>query len=178
MAKKKTTTAKPTTKAKNTVIGKYTEKQLIKLGEELVAYVSLPDVYHLVEWTESKGKCFGWWQKLKQKHKVLVPYHERAKQILGNKILKNAFQCNNSWAIQTFIPKYLGDVKDHLKEQEEEKLERQMRLEKYRNELGQKSHDEAKAKIDAFDVSMDLMAKLLKYEKLLKENGILEDIEE
>jgi len=153
----------------------YTPAMLKKLGEELVEFVKHPDIYHLCEWTRSKGYSYGWWKSLKDGNKeILQAYHEQAKEILGHKILKNAFECNNSWAIQTFIPKYLGDVKDHLKEQEEEKLDRQKRLEKYKHEIGQTSHETAKAKIDQFDINMELMERVMRYEKLLEQHGLLD----
>jgi len=178
LAKKKEVKAKPKVKVKKKEAKKryvYDEKTLNKLGKELVDFVQGENIYHLCEWTESKGQSYSWWKELHKKYGILLAYHKRAKEILGNKILKNAFECNNAWAFQTFIPKYLGDVSDHLKSQEEDKLDRQMRFEKYKTELGIKSHDDVIAKIDDFSMSMDMMQKIVKYEKLLKENGLLDE---
>lgn len=146
----------------------YTEEQLHAIGQELVDFVSQDEIFHIVEWTESKGMCVDWWYKLRNKHKYLIDYHERAKSILGNKILKHAFKVNNSWAIQTFVPRYLSDAKKHLSNLEDEKLERQMKLERFRHELGERSDDEQKAKIDNFDDSITLMDENIKLKKLLK----------
>ena len=157
---------------------KYTPKMLNELGAQLVQFVQRPDVYHMCEWTRSKGRSYGWWKSLKEGNKeILQTYHEQAKEILGHKILKNAFECNNSWAIQTFVPKYLTDIRKEQKDLEEEKLDRQIRFERAKHELGKQSDEEAKAKIDQFDMSINLMKVIKKYEEALIKHGIsLDDL--
>jgi len=158
---------------------KYTEEMLKKLGEEIVEFAQKPNVYHLCEFTSFKGYTYDWWKKLNKNHPILVPYHNRAREILGNKIVKLAFQNGNNWIIQTFVPRYLKDIDEHLDKKEDKKVERQLRIEKYRSELGLQSVEKLEAKADQLDKSIELMQvaselrdqneKLI---QLLKENGI------
>ena len=97
-------------------VGKYTEKELIKLGESLLTCCEKPHVFHIVQWTREQKKCASWWLDLRSRHPILLGYHNRAREILGGKIVQLAFESGNTWAIQTFIPKYLDDVWDFMKE--------------------------------------------------------------
>lgn len=102
----------------------WTDEELHKLGEQLVQHCRRPDVYHIVDFISAKNKSQGWYYRLKRENEILQPYHERAKEILGNKIVNLAFKCGNNWAIQTFIPRYLKDVDDYL----DQKLQRELEL--------------------------------------------------
>jgi len=157
----------------------WTEDKLIKLGEELISFVTNNPVFHISKFTESKQHHTTWWYWLMGKHPILKDYHKRAVEILGNRIAENGFGANNPWLIQKFIPCYFNDVKNALTSEIDEEYERRLKfqkhVEKYKHELSQKSDEEMKAKIDSFDISMTMMQKLMHYEKLLKEHGILDD---
>lgn len=97
---------------------KWTEKELHKLGNNLIEHCQLEDVFHITDWTgKVQNKSQQWWYKLIKAYPMLVEYHERAKEILGNKIVSQAFKSGNTWAVKTFVPKYLSDVKKHLREE-------------------------------------------------------------
>lgn len=96
----------------------YTEKELHELGQSLVDHCKKEDVYHITDWTSQvQNKTYQWWYDLKKTQPILVEYHERAKQILGNKILANGAKSGNMWVVKTFIPKYLDDVRQFCREE-------------------------------------------------------------
>ena len=92
----------------------YTKKELKALGQSLIDHCARPDVFHLVQWTRHQKKCYDWWMQLTKKHPILLEYHKRAKEILGGKIVQLAFENGDTWAIRTFIPKYLKDVDEYI----------------------------------------------------------------
>lgn len=126
----------------------------------------------MVQWTREQNKTSAWWHDLRKKYPDLLDYHTKAKEILGGKILRNAFEHGNSWAIQTFLPMYLSDLKEKIVADAEFELDRRMRLEKYKNSLNQAREDEAIAKIDNFDQSTELAYELIKMKKFMASKGI------
>lgn len=95
---------------------KYSSKDIENLGEDLIEYCKKDHVFHLVQWTRKQNKCYDWWLSLQKNYPDLVVYHKRAKEILGGKIIQLAFESGNKWAIQTFIPMYVSDVWEFMKE--------------------------------------------------------------
>lgn len=100
----------------------WTEDKLHKLGQDLVDHCKKDNVFHLIDWISKKGKTASWWFSLRKDYPLLVDYHERAREILGNKIVTLAFNAGNNWAIQTFVPKYLDDVEEYLDKKKEKEL--------------------------------------------------------
>jgi len=139
----------------------WTEDKRRELGESLVEFCKKDHVFHIVQWLREQNKTSKWWLKLKQSYPDLVTYHELAKEILGGKIVQLAFENGNNWAIQTFLPKYLGDLKKHQDQILDEELDRKKKLEEFKAQLGIKSHDDAKAKIDNFDMQAELMKQIV-----------------
>lgn len=60
---------------------------------------------------------------MSRKYPIFAEYHEKAKGILGNKILKLAIKAGNPWAIKTMIPKYLHDVDEYIDEKKRKEIE-------------------------------------------------------
>ncbi len=102
---------------------KYSPKDIQELGEELCTFCEGKGVFHLVQFTREKGKTYNWWTKLYDSYPDLLPYHQRANEILGGKLVQLAFENGSPWAIQTFIPMYLKDVKKHLREESDHQIE-------------------------------------------------------
>lgn len=177
MTKKKTSKKESKTKVdpRKGVPKKWTPEARKELGEEFIAFIGQDHVFHITQWTEHKQSCSAWWYDLVSIYEDIAEYHCRGKSILGSKIARLAFENGNNWAIQTFLPKYLDDVDAYLEKKEDRKLERQKNLEKYKNELGSKSHEEAGAKIDLFDKSMELAEENIKLRKLLEKHGIRDE---
>lgn len=148
-----------------------------KLGESLIKFCKQDHVFHFVQWTRDQGKAASWWRDLCRKYEDLDEYHRMAKEILGGKIVQLAFENGNNWAIQTFLPKYLDDVKEYLRADEEAELDRRMRLEKYKNSLNQAKEEEAGAKIEGFDKSQEMAYELIRLRKFIEEKGLAEELE-
>jgi len=155
----------------------WTEEKRKELGESLVEFSKLDHVFHLVQWTREQNKTSAWWYDMQQKYPDLVEYHEQAKEILGGKIMRLAFENGNNWAIQTFLPIYLKDLKKHLDQNQDEEYARKKDLEKYKNSLNQAREDEALAKIERFDKSQELMVQMMKLMDFLKEKDLLEEFQ-
>lgn len=155
----------------------WTDEKLLKLGKELLEYVKNPKVWHISSFEViEKGFHPGWLKMIASRHPSFRAILDSAQSILGNRILESAMRGEgNQWVITTLTPHYLKDIHEVTESKEDRKLQRQMNLEKYKNELGNKSQDEAEAKIDKMDLSISLMEKLLKYEKILKEHELLDE---
>ena len=171
---------KPKSIPKKKAVGRpaeWTPKKRQELGESLVEFCKLDHVFHLVQWTREQGKTAAWWHDMRQKYPDLIEYHLKAKDILGGKILQLAFESGNNWAIQTFIPKYLTDVQNHLDKNADKEYARKKHFEKYKNSLNQAREDEAVALITNFDKSQELMIEMLKMKDFLKQKGLLEEFD-
>lgn len=95
---------------------KYTANELEELGKEFCEFCKKDHVFHIVQWTREQNETSEWWRSLRVSYPILKQYHDRAKEILGGKIVQLAFENGNPWSIQKFIPMYLEDVKEHLRD--------------------------------------------------------------
>jgi len=139
---------------------KWTEEKRTKIGEDLLEFCRQPHVFHFSQWCTEQKKTVAWWYNLISKYDDLIEYHRLAKQILGGKIVQLAFEHGNKWAIQTFIPRYLDDMQRYMDDQDDKKLERAKRLEKYKKEIGSNNNEDSIAKLDAFDKTIELELEL------------------
>lgn len=136
----------------------WTPKKLEKLGKELHDYCKRPDVWHISEFeVGEKGQSPGWLKMIANRHKQFRAILQGAKHILGQKMVRTSMDGNgNNWVIGKFVPMYLKDVDDFDEDKKDKQLDRELKKEKYKHELGAAKHEEAGAKIDAFDKATEL----------------------
>ena len=102
----------------------YEDDKLIELGKELLAWCEKMDkdekeIVHLSEWYNYvKEIPFSQWKSIINRP-IFLPYYERAKQWMGNRILKN------SRLPTAYGSRYLGMYHSDMHDYEEEKADRQ-----------------------------------------------------
>jgi len=126
----------------------WTDEKLHELGENLVNHCGREDVFHITDWLGYQKKSAAWYYDLKIQYPLLADYHDRAKEVLGNKIVALAFKNGNNWAIQTFIPKYLKDVDNYIDSKRQKEL---VMIEKAKGLNEQTTSEKADSIIDAAD---------------------------
>ena len=136
----------------------WTPEKLEKLGKELHDYCRRPDVWHVSEFeVGEKSQSPGWLNTIASRHANFRPILKGAQAILGQKMVKVSMEGGgNNWVIGKFVPMYLKDVDDFDEDKRDRQLDRELKKEKYKHELDSAKHEEATAKIDAFDKSADL----------------------
>lgn len=136
----------------------WTSEKLKVLGEELIAYCLRPDVWHVSEFELlEKKQCSGWLNQIATRQPEFHSFLKGAKEILAQKMVKTAMDGGgNNWVIGKFVPMYMKDVDDHEEGKKDKQLERDLKKEKYKYELGAAKDEEAEAKIDTFDKSAQL----------------------
>jgi hypothetical protein len=96
----------------------YTEEDIEKIGKELIDYIeNHTNLWHLSSFTETKKQTPSWLYSIARRHPQLRAYIERAKKIIGNRMLQAAFEkSTNSWIIKTFVPRYLRESDEDKEE--------------------------------------------------------------
>jgi len=120
--KRKVAVDQPSTKRPPGHPKEWTEEKLHALGKQLVEVCKEPDVFHIVDFCRSVDKSSAWFYELLRKNPTLGIYHDQAKDILGNKILKLAMKAGNPWVIKTMLPKYLRDVDEYLDDKKRQEI--------------------------------------------------------
>ena len=154
----------------------WTEEQRQKLGEELIDFVQMDHVFHLIQWTREKEKSYDWWQALLKSYPDLIVYHKRAKEILGGKLLQKAVEYGSPWVIQTFIPMYIDDVEDFFELRKDREHQRDLERETHKHKLNLVSEEGAKAKADDMNISIELMEEVVRLRKIVEKHQV-RDIE-
>lgn len=94
---------------------KWTPTKLKELGEELLEFVQRPDVWHLSKFCIHKKAGETFLHDIATSHPSFSQYIEQARLILGNKYVDRAMagKSVSNWAVQTVVPMYLKDIKQH-----------------------------------------------------------------
>lgn len=102
---------------------KWTEKELEKLGKELIECVKEDGVWHISEFSERHEKSKCWLNELEGRSKIFSKYVTRAREILGRKMFEYGMEKNpNAWMLKTWMPRFLGEREYHLDDVKEETL--------------------------------------------------------
>ena len=88
---------------------KYSDKDIEKMGKELLACMESPGVYYLTAYSEQKEKSPNWVYEIARDYPVFGVYLARARGILGRKILTKAIEANPSMYVQKTIMKRFLD---------------------------------------------------------------------
>jgi hypothetical protein len=91
----------------------FSEKEMIALGEEMVAYVkkNKKNILHLCEWyTIEKGYTYNEWKNFIQKAEFF-PYYEQALKIVGLKYVDKNSNVRDGIS-QRWQRVYFGDLKE------------------------------------------------------------------
>lgn len=87
----------------------YTEKELIKLGKELIACVEEDNVWHVCVFAHRKEKADSWINELARDHKIFNKYFQRARKILGHKILNQAMTAKpDNWMVKLLFKRLMN----------------------------------------------------------------------
>ena len=142
----------------------WTEKKLEELKKELLEYLKRPDVYHIAHFeVHEKGMVPGWLKSIGTRHPKFRPILRMAQAILGLKIMEMAQQGKgDKFITNTFIPFYLRDIDEYKESIKDKDLDRDLKKEKFKYELGSKKDEEAGAKIDMFDDGAKLAYEVIK----------------
>ena len=114
------------------------KEDLIFLGEELVKCVSEAGVWHISEFSERNDRSCSWLYTIRNNHPtVFGPYFQRAKEILGRKMLKQSLEKSpNQWVVKVLMPRLLG-IRDEIAEEleREELIKAQAKIKALKKEL-------------------------------------------
>lgn len=94
----------------------YTDEDLQEWGEKLIDWTAEPTHWHVSQFEAEHNLPLDFFRnKSRDRKEVMFPLFIRAKQILGQKILKHAQEgMGNNWVLKTLVPMYLKDVDDHV----------------------------------------------------------------
>lgn len=96
---------------------KYSDEEIIEMGEEFIKLVKSDDIFHVTEFSELHEKCPSWVYQIAQNYPVFNEYLTRARNILGTKLLKLSIKESPSLYIQkTFIKRYLKNPYEDMEQ--------------------------------------------------------------
>lgn len=154
----------------------WTDKKLKKAGEELVAYITKENVFHISNYDRHKGHHVGWVCTLARKYPIFRPYLQDAQHILGTRILESAMAHGpGNYVIAKFLPLYLKDLSKYEQDQKDLDFERELKKEKYKSSLNSGRDEEIKPRIDNFNLSQVERAKILKLEKFIESRDLTKE---
>lgn len=90
----------------------FSEEEMIKLGQEMLLWVTENDPLHLSQWyTIHKGFIYKEWKTFIQRPEF-IPYYERALKIVGMKYLDGESKKIKEGISQRWQRVYFGDLRD------------------------------------------------------------------
>lgn len=102
-------------------VNKYTEEELIALGEDLLVCASEPDVWSISAFTERHQMSVHWLSELERRFPVIKEYGQRARMIIGRKVQKECMTGRPMpWVVKSLLPSLLGNQEEINKSYYEE----------------------------------------------------------
>lgn len=101
---------------------KFSEEQIIEMGEKMLEIMREEDCWHLSYYLAKEGVSRRWFYDTIESYPTFSHYAERARHILVAKYSNQAMANNkgNQWMIKTYITRWAGERKEYLKELQEE----------------------------------------------------------